>query len=81
MDAIQVLGLSFAYNGRRVLDGISLNVAEGQGLALLGPNGAGKTTLLKLIGGVLTPANGTVLLAGEWRIFPRKLFRLLSLSR
>jgi iron complex transport system ATP-binding protein len=72
MDAIQVLGLSFAYNGRRVLDGISLNVAEGEGLALLGPNGAGKTTLLKLIGGVLTPANGTVLLHGR---SPRQLPR------
>ena len=65
MDAIQVSGLSFAYNGRSVLEGISLSVAEGECLALLGPNGAGKTTLLKLIGGVLIPANGTVVLHGR----------------
>lgn len=64
MASIRLVGVSFAYNGRCVLDGISLLINEGERVALLGPNGAGKTTLLKLISGVLTPARGSVLLAG-----------------
>jgi iron complex transport system ATP-binding protein len=64
MTAIQLHELSFAYNGRQVLESISLDVAAGERLAVLGSNGAGKTTLLKLIGGVLTPARGKVSIEG-----------------
>jgi iron complex transport system ATP-binding protein len=64
MTAIQLCELSFAYNGRQVLRDISLDVATGEQLAVLGSNGAGKTTLLKLIGGVLTPAGGSVSIGG-----------------
>lgn len=64
MTAIRLHELSFAYNGRPVLEDISLDVAAGERLAILGPNGAGKSTLLKLIGGVLNPARGSVSIAG-----------------
>lgn len=64
MNAIQLHDLSFAYNGRSVLQTISLTVAAGERVGVLGPNGAGKTTLLKLIGGVLQPAHGSVLING-----------------
>jgi iron complex transport system ATP-binding protein len=64
MFAIQLHELSFSYNDRPVLEGLSLAVAAGERLAILGANGAGKTTLLKLIGGTLHPARGSVSTAG-----------------
>ena len=45
---------------RRVLDGISFEVREGEKLAVLGRNGSGKSTLMKLIGGVEFPTSGTI---------------------
>ncbi len=44
----------------RALDGISLEVAEGDFLALMGPSGSGKSTLLNLIAGIDTPTAGTL---------------------
>jgi iron complex transport system ATP-binding protein len=65
MSAIQLENVSFAYDGRPVLSGVSLRVRRGERLALLGPNGSGKSTLLKLISGILTPSAGSVLLDGR----------------
>jgi putative ABC transport system ATP-binding protein len=47
-----------------VLDGIDLEVPEGQFLALMGPSGSGKTTLLNLIAGIDRPTAGSVRVAG-----------------
>ena len=41
---------------------ISLEAKEGEIVGILGPNGAGKTTLLRMIGGILEPTEGTVIL-------------------
>lgn len=43
----------------------TLSVACGEQVAILGPSGAGKSTLLNLIAGFLTPASGTMMIAGE----------------
>src|SRR5438067_1793661 len=48
----------------RVLDGLSLTIADGEFVALMGPSGSGKTTLLNLIGGVDQPTSGDVNVAG-----------------
>jgi len=48
-----------------VLQGIDLDVPEGDFLALMGPSGSGKTTLLNLMGGLDTPTSGSVEVAGE----------------
>jgi len=45
---------------RRVLDGVSFDVAQGEKIAVLGKNGAGKSTLVKIIGGVEPPSSGHV---------------------
>jgi iron complex transport system ATP-binding protein len=57
-------GVSFAYAGARVLEGIDLDVRPGERLAILGPNGAGKSTVLRLLAGTLAPDAGQVFLDG-----------------
>jgi putative ABC transport system ATP-binding protein len=47
-----------------VLDGLSLDIVEGEFVALMGPSGSGKTTLLNLIGGVDRPSAGEVVVGG-----------------
>jgi ABC-2 type transport system ATP-binding protein len=46
------------------LKSVSLDVEKGERIALLGPNGAGKTTLLKLVGGLLLPSQGEIVVNG-----------------
>lgn len=48
-----------------ILNGIDMEVHEGEIVTIVGPNGAGKSTLMKAIFGLLTPREGTVRLAGE----------------
>jgi len=47
------------------VDGIDLEVKEGEFLVLLGPSGCGKTTLLRMIAGLDTPSSGQILIGGE----------------
>jgi lipopolysaccharide export system ATP-binding protein len=53
--------LAKEYRGRRVVDGVSINVAAGEIVGLLGPNGAGKTTTFNMVVGVVKPDEGAVL--------------------
>ncbi len=62
---LEARGLVKAYRGRRVVDGVSLEVATGSVVGLLGPNGAGKTTSFYMIAGFVRPDAGKVLLDGE----------------
>ena len=57
---LEFRNLSFAYNGRRVLDGVSARVEPGQTLALVGPTGSGKSTLLALLPRLFDPPRGTL---------------------
>ena len=52
--------LTKSYRGRRVVDGISLAVKQGEIVGLLGPNGAGKTTSFYLIVGLVSADSGTI---------------------
>jgi lipopolysaccharide export system ATP-binding protein len=49
-----------AYKGRRVVDNVSLDLAQGEIVGLLGPNGAGKTTSFYMITGLIRPDEGTI---------------------
>ena len=50
--------------GLVVLDGVSLTVEPGEFVAVIGPSGCGKTTLLKMLGGLVEPDRGSVLIGG-----------------
>jgi len=57
----------FQRGGQRidVLQGVNLDIPQGDFLALMGPSGSGKTTLLNLIGGLDTPTEGSISVAGD----------------
>ncbi|MFI5747961.1 ABC transporter ATP-binding protein [Streptomyces sp. NPDC051644] len=62
--AITLRGVRKRYGKNTALDGLDLEVAEGEFFCLLGPSGAGKTTTLKTIAGLEEPNAGTVELGG-----------------
>jgi ABC-2 type transport system ATP-binding protein len=62
--ALAVRGLRKSYGSAVAVDGISLDVDEGETLGLLGPNGAGKTTLMHLLAGALRADSGELVIAG-----------------
>ena len=55
----------------RALGGVDLEIVDGESVGLLGPSGSGKTTLLHVLGGLITPASGTVAWRGEELVYPR----------
>jgi lipopolysaccharide export system ATP-binding protein len=63
--AIVASKLRKAYNGRVVVDGVSIDVSRGEAVGLLGPNGAGKTTSFYMIMGLVPPDAGSVTLGEE----------------
>ncbi|HEY2986471.1 MAG TPA: LPS export ABC transporter ATP-binding protein [Candidatus Binatia bacterium] len=65
MSQLQAEGVTKSYGGRRVVDGVNLDVKGGEVVGLLGPNGAGKTTTFHMMVGLVHPDNGKVLLNGE----------------
>lgn len=62
---IRLRDVVFSRSGRRIFDGISLDIPKGKVTAIMGPSGTGKTTLLRLIGGQLRPDSGQVNVAGH----------------
>jgi phospholipid/cholesterol/gamma-HCH transport system ATP-binding protein len=62
--AISVRNVVVNYDGRRVLDGINLDVARGETMVLLGGSGSGKSTLLRQIIGLEHPESGQVIVNG-----------------
>ena len=61
---VEVHGLRKAYGGRVVVDGVDLEVGEGEIVGLLGANGAGKTTTVECLQGLRTADGGTVRVLG-----------------
>src|SRR5690242_6602550 len=65
MRTLQTVEISKSYNGRRVVDNVSVRVEQGEVVGLLGPNGAGKTTSFYIIVGLISPESGDVLLDNQ----------------
>lgn len=63
--AISIRDLSVAYDRKRVLSNIFLQIEEGRRYGILGPNGSGKSTLLKAILGLIDDYNGTIEVFGD----------------
>lgn len=65
--SVDRLTMTFRRDGKTtpVLDGISLEVADGEFVCLVGPSGCGKSTLLNTLAGFLSPTSGTVAIDGE----------------
>ena len=57
---IWAVGLTKQYGDQSAVDGISLEVSQGESVAIMGPSGSGKTTLMHLLSGILSPDQGEV---------------------
>jgi branched-chain amino acid transport system ATP-binding protein len=79
---LQVQDVHIGFGGLRALQGVSVDVYEGDIVAIIGPNGAGKTTLLNAISGVYHPSQGRILLDGQDRTFlPPSRVAALGIAR
>jgi ABC-2 type transport system ATP-binding protein len=66
MSAVSVQSVFKTFpNGAKAVQGLSLEIQEGEIFGVLGPNGAGKTTLLNMISTLLTPDSGDIVILGE----------------
>jgi NitT/TauT family transport system ATP-binding protein len=70
----ELLGVSKTFARRNVhaLEKIDLSLTEGSFSAIIGPSGCGKSTLLKIMAGLLSPSEGSVVLSGEPVTGPRR---------
>src|SRR6187200_946808 len=66
---VQMTGITIRFPGVLALDGVDFRLRGGEIHALMGENGAGKSTLIKALTGVYAVDGGTILVAGEPRIF------------
>jgi len=64
MSKLETREISKSYRGRRVVDGVTVSVDQGEVVGLLGPNGAGKTTSFYMIVGLISPDSGRILIDG-----------------
>ncbi|MFD1714820.1 sugar ABC transporter ATP-binding protein [Amnibacterium flavum] len=68
---VEARDVSRSFGAVRALSGVSLDFRRGEIHGLVGANGAGKSTLLNIIGGVITPSSGSILVDGEERSIER----------
>ena len=61
---LEVRDLGLSLGGKRVLDGLSLRLEAGRTAALIGPSGSGKTALLRVLGGLVSPEEGSAEIGG-----------------
>src|ERR1043165_1210707 len=70
---ISVRALTKSFGGLTAVDGLDLEIAQGEFFSFLGPNAAGKTTTIKMLSGLLRPTSGTVTIGGcDMHLEPEK---------
>lgn len=62
---LRAVGLAYSENDGPALSGVTLQIRKGERIALIGRTGSGKTTLLQLLGGLMAPTEGRVLIDGH----------------
>jgi branched-chain amino acid transport system ATP-binding protein len=79
---LHIADLVVRYGAATAVDGVSLDITEGEMVALVGPNGAGKSSLVNAISGMIHPASGSIELAGRTAQVPegRQMFPDLSVD-
>ena len=66
-ELVEIVGLTKAYDAKHVaVNNITLTLPRGKIIGLLGPNGSGKTTLIKMLNGLLTPTQGSIIINGKY---------------
>ena len=65
MEKLEVKHVSKSFDGKKILDDISIELNQGELVSLLGVSGGGKTTLFNIISGLLRPDSGQILLDGR----------------
>src|SRR5215468_3139856 len=64
-NAVSLVGLHKQFGEIRAVDGIDLDIADGEFFSMLGPSGSGKTTVWRMIAGFELPTEGRVFLGGQ----------------
>ena len=78
---IQVHEVKKYFGSTKAVDGINLEINQGEFVALLGPNGAGKTTTVEMIEGIQFPDSGSITINGlNWKSHSKKLRSIIGLS-
>ncbi|WP_075221713.1 ABC transporter ATP-binding protein [Acuticoccus yangtzensis] len=75
MSSLSLQALTKRFGETPVVDGATLDVAEGEFVSLLGPSGCGKTTILRMVAGLLAPTSGTIMIG------PRDVTRVATHKR
>ncbi|OWV75278.1 glycerol-3-phosphate ABC transporter ATP-binding protein [Rhizobium sp. R339] len=65
MSALSLRGITKAFGGNQILNGVSLDVGAGEFIALVGPSGCGKSTLLRVLAGLDHADSGEILIGGK----------------
>ena len=62
---VEIVNLTKKYGTNVAVNHLTVSLPKGKIIGLLGPNGSGKTTLIKMLNGLLTPTEGTILIDGN----------------
>ena len=71
MNAVEIRSLTKSFGAIKAVDGLTLDIGEGELFALLGVNAAGKTTTIKMLSGVLRPDGGDALIMPDGSVRSR----------